>query len=298
MTIDRSHRSIWGHLLTTPFKQDWVNAGGIRTRYVQAGPAEAPAVVMIHGTGSSWEAFCANLESHSKHFNCFALDLAGSGFSDKPDRPYDIRFYVEHVRAFMDALGIAKASLIGVSLGAWIAGRFVVTYPERVERMTLLATSGMVVNRQTMNRTIGVRTSAVDDPSWENIERVFDSILYDPKDRIDDLVKVRQTIYLQPEMKQAMEHILVLQDPDVRERNLVTEDEWRTVKAPLLIILAPDDNPDYYVTGKRIAEIAPDARTLEVKGVKHWTHFERPELFNRVNIAFLKGEEPDLSAGA
>jgi pimeloyl-ACP methyl ester carboxylesterase len=291
MSEETGHRSIWSHLLRTPFKQDWVDAGGINTRYVQAGSADAPAVVMIHGTSSSWEAFCATIESHAKHFNCYALDLVGCGFSDKPDKPYEITVYVEHVRAFMDALGVRKASLIGVSLGAWTAGRFAVTYPERVERMSLLATSGMVVNKETMNRTKGVRGNAVDDPSWENIERVFDSILFDPKDRIDDLVMVRQAIYRQPGIKTAMNNVLVLQEPEVRERNLVTEDEWRTVKAPLLIWLAPDDNPDYFVTGKRIAEVAPDARTVEIKGVKHWTHFERPDIFDRVNVAFLKGED-------
>lgn len=281
------HRSIWGHLLRVPFRQDWVDAGGVRTRYAQAGPKGAPALIMLHGTGSSWECFCANLEAHSKHFNCYAIDMVGSGFSDKPNEPYEIPVYVEHVRKFMDAVGVQRASFIGVSLGAWVTGRFAVTHPDRIEKLTLLAPSGLIVNRETMTRTKGVRTRAVDDPSWDNIKTVFNSILYKEEDRINDLVQVRQIIYQQPEMKGAMDNILVLQREEVRVRNLISEDEWRGVTAPILIVLAPDDNEDYYVTGKRIAEIAPNARTLEVREVKHWAHFEKPAWFNQHNIEFL-----------
>jgi len=290
MTVGYTHRSIWGHLMKLAFTQGYVDAGGIRTRYVEAGPRDAPPLIMIHGTGSSWECFCATLESHAKHFRCLAIDLAGSGFSDRPDTPYEIPFYVDHVLAFMDAMGIAKASFIGVSLGAWVTSRLVVNNPERVEKITLLASSGLIINNTTMSRTKSVRNAAVDDPSWENIKPVFNSILYKEEDRIPDLIQVRQAIYREPDMKMAMGHILVLQNEEVRRRNLVTEEEWRGVKAPIFIILAPDDNPDYTTTGRRIAELAPDVRTLTIDKVKHWAHFEAPEIFNPANLAFLLGE--------
>lgn len=287
MNVDYQHRSIWGHLMKLAFCQGYVDAGGIRTRYVEAGPKDAPVLIMIHGTGSSWECFCATLESHARHFRCFALDLAGSGFSDRPDEPYEIGFYVRHVLAFMDALGIAKASFIGVSLGAWVASRLVVDHPERVEKITLLASSGLIINAATMSRTKSVRNAAVDDPSWENIKPVFNSILYKEEDRIPDLIQVRQAIYREPDMKMAMDNILVLQNEDIRRRNLVTEEEWRGVTAPIFVILAPDDNPDYTTTGRRIAELAPNVRTMTIEKVKHWAHFEAPEQFNPANLAFL-----------
>ncbi len=289
MSEGYEHRSIWGHLMKLAFCQNYVDAGGIRTRYVEAGPKDAPVVLMIHGTGSSWECFCATLSSHSEHFRCIAIDMAGSGFSDRPDEPYEIGFYVNHVLAFMDALGIEKASFIGVSLGAWVTSRLVVDHPERVEKVTLLAPSGLIINNATMTRTKSVRNAAVDDPSWENIRPVFNSILYKEEDRLADLVQVRQAIYREPNMKMAMNNILVLQNADVRERNLVTEEEWRGVDKPIFIILAPDDNPDYTTTGKRIAELAPDVRTLTIEKVKHWAHFEAPDIFNPANLEFLLG---------
>mgnify|MGYP001199836541 FL=1 len=290
MTDDYRHRSIWGHLMKLDFCQSYVDAGGIRTRYVDAGPKDAPPVIMIHGTGSSWECFCATLESHAREFRCLAIDLAGSGFSDRPNEPYEIGFYVNHVLAFMKALEIEKASFIGVSLGAWVTSRLVVDHPERVEKLTLLAPSGLIINNATMSRTKSVRNAAVDDPSWENIKPVFNSILYKEEDRIPDLIQVRQAIYREPDMKMAMDHILVLQNEEVRRRNLVTEEEWRGVKAPIFIIIAPDDNADYTTTGRRIAELAADVRTLTIEKVKHWAHYEAPEIFNRANLAFLRGE--------
>jgi 2-hydroxy-6-oxonona-2,4-dienedioate hydrolase len=290
MTTSYEHRSIWGHLMKLAFKQDYIDAGGVQTRYIQCGPADAPPLIMVHGTGSSWECFCATLESHSQHFNCIAIDMAGSGFSDRPDEPYDIGFYVKHVLAFMAAMGIERASFIGVSLGAWVLSRLVVDHPEKVERLTLLASSGLIINPATMTRTKGVRNAAVDDPSWENIKPVFNSILYKEEDRIPDLIQLRQAIYREPDMKMAMGNILVLQEEEVRRANLVTEAEWVTVKVPIFIILAPDDNPDYTVTGKRIAELATDVRTLTIDHVKHWAHFEAPDIFNPANIAFLLGE--------
>ena len=72
MTDDQgsSYRSVWRYLMQVPFKQDYIMAGGLRTRYVQAGPRDAPALLMLHGTGGHWETFCANLGPLSQRFNC------------------------------------------------------------------------------------------------------------------------------------------------------------------------------------------------------------------------------------
>ncbi|MCK9917355.1 alpha/beta hydrolase [Microbacteriaceae bacterium K1510] len=280
-------RSIWKHLMRTEFRQAWIDAGGIRTRYVQAGDPDAPALVMLPGTASSWETFCANLEAHARYFNCIALDMIGSGFSDKPDKDYEIADYVAHILAFMDAISVARASFIGVSLGAWIGARIASSHPERVDRLILLAPSGMLVHTQTMNRIRGTRTKAVDDPSWENIKSVFEPLIYDEQNRIPDLIAVRQAVYQLPTMKRAMGHVLCLQNPEIRSRNILQEDEWRRIQAPTLVVLAPDDSEAFYQTGLRALDFIPDARSIEMRQVKHWPHFERPDEFNRASLTFL-----------
>lgn len=283
-----AYRSIWAHLMTMPFRQDWVDVGGIRTRFVQAGSPDCEAVVMLHGTAGTWECFAANLGAHAQHFNCYALDMVGSGFSSKPDKDYEIPVYVDHVLSFMKAVGLKRASIIGVSLGAWVACRLAVDHPEVVDKLVLLSSSGMLANAQTMGSIRSARTKAVDDPAWPTIKSIFTTLIYDERNRIDDLVAVRQATYRQPEMKRAMEHILCLQDPVIRQRNLIAEPDWRKISAPLLVIAAPDDREEYYQTAMRIREIVPDARVVEMKQVKHWGQFEKPDEFNKVSIEFLR----------
>ena len=165
-----THESIWTHLAGVAFRQDWIDAGGIRTRYVQAGSADAPALIMLHGTGGTWEAYMATLGPLAEHFNCFAIDFIGSGFSEKPLRDYEIADYVAQVADFMRAVGVAKASLIGISLGAWVAVRFASTHPEQTEKVILNAPFGLADDAEEIGGIIKRRGKAYDDPSWENIK--------------------------------------------------------------------------------------------------------------------------------
>jgi 2-hydroxy-6-oxonona-2,4-dienedioate hydrolase len=281
-------RSVWTHLMRTEFRQAWIDAGGIRTRYVQAGDPAAPPLIMLPGTASSWETFCANLEAHSAHFNCLALDMIGSGFTDKPDKDYEIGVYVDHILAFMAAIGVDRASFIGVSLGAWIAARIASSLPQHVDKLVLVAPSGMLVHTQTMARIRGTRTKAVEDPSWANIKAVFEPLIFDEHNRIPDLISVRQAIYMLPEMKHAMDRVLCLQDAEIRSRNILGEDEWRRIMAPTLIVLAPDDSEAFYKTGMRALDLIPKAQSIEMREVKHWPHFEKPDQFNDASLKFLR----------
>lgn len=285
---EHPYRSIWTHMMTVPFRQDWLDADGIRTRYVQAGRSDAPALIMLHGTAGTWECFAGNIGAHAAHFNCYAFDMIGSGFTSKPDRDYEIADYVAHVRAFMRAAGIARAAVIGVSLGAWVAARLAVDHPDLVDSLTLLAASGLVANAQTMGAIRSARTRAVEDPSWDTISAIFVPLIHDAHNRIPDLVAVRQATYRLPEMKMAMPHILCLQDSAIRPRNLIDEAEWRAIAAPALVIAAPDDKPDYYETAHRVAALMRDATLVEMPGVKHWGQFEKPDEFNRLSLDFLR----------
>ncbi len=281
------YRSIWSDLRETAFRQDWLDAGGIRTRYAQAGDPNSPALFMLHGTGGSWEAFCGNLGAHATAFNCYAIDMVGSGFSDKPSYDYEISAYVDHILKFMAAIGVKRASLIGVSLGAWVAARLAVDHPETVSKMTLLSASGLIANKATMKRIQSQRFQAVDDPSWTNVSSIFDNLIHDPANRIDDLIAVRQSVYKLPGARDAMARILVLQDPEIRERNLISEDEWRKITAPTLVIGSVDDPNIFLDTARKIMTLMPNATYAEMKHVGHWPQFEDPRAFNELNLRFL-----------
>lgn len=284
------YESIWTHLSKVPFKLDWADAGGIRTRYIQAGDPKAPALVMIHGTGGSLEAFCANLGAHSRHFNCVAIDLVGSGYSDKPDHDYEVGFYVEHVLNVMKALHIEKANFLGVSLGSWICARLALEHPERVLKLTLNAPFGLADDA---DEIAGIRTRrgrAFDDPSWQNIKAIFDSLFFSEAKRIPDLIAMRQAMYVNPEARAAADHILNLFKPELLKRNLVTTEEWRSIKAPTMVVLSVRDRPMYVNTARTLAQLIPGARLLEMDEVGHWPQFEDAERFNEAHLAFLLGD--------
>jgi 2-hydroxy-6-oxonona-2,4-dienedioate hydrolase len=286
-SVKHPHRSIWTSLLTVPFEQRWVDAGGISTRYARAGSTDAPALILLHGTAGSWEGFAANLGPLSRHFQCFAIDMVGSGFSDKPDHDYEIGDYVRHVHDFMDAVGLERASLMGCSLGSWVAARFALSHPERTDKLVLLSAAGLFANASNMDRIRARRTAAVEDPSWQNIKPIFDHLIHEERNRIDDIIAVRQRVYQQPDMVRTMQHVLCLQDPDIRQRNLLSEDEWRSIAAPTLVVGSLADKDEYLETARRVSRLIPNARYEEMEKVGHWPHFEDPERFNPLCLSFL-----------
>lgn len=282
-----TYRSVWRHMMTVPFRQDYVEVAGIRTRYVQAGDADAPPVIMIHGTGGHWEAFCANIGPLSEHFNVYAFDLLGCGFSDKPDKPYEIADYVEQTTAFMDAMKLPSAGFIGVSLGSWVVTRLALAHPERVSRMILIAPPGLLPLPASVTQAIDARRDSASDPSWEKISAVLERLYYDRSSLIDDIIAVRQQVYSLPGIEKIMPRMLTLFDPEIRKRNNLTEDEWRSIRTPTLII-AHVDAPDLYLeTGRAIQKLLPDAETVEMHRTSHWSQFEDPANFNPLAIDYL-----------
>lgn len=284
------YHSIWTALREVDFRQGFLDAGGFRTRYVEAGPPDAPAVVLLHGTGGHWETFARNLGPFSQHFRTVSFDMVGNGFSDRPDVGYEIPLYVAHVLAVMDALGIDKASLGGTSLGSWVAAAVALDAPHRVDKLLLMSVAGLVASAENMARIRATRRAAVENPDWLTIKAMFDHLLADEKNRLPDLVALRQAIYRLPCMIDTMEHTLVLQDPETRDKNLITEDQWRSITAPTLSIASGQDFSEYSNTSRRVAELMPNAIVVEMPDVKHWPHFEDADRFNEVAIKFLRGD--------
>lgn len=293
--MSETYESIWSHLAGVAFRQDWLTVNGLKTRYVRAGSPDAPKLIMLHGIGGSLEAFCANLEAHAQHFDVVAFDMIGAGYTDKPDQGlYGITDYAKHTAALMDALGFERASFIGVSLGSWIAARFTVQNPSRTDKMVCAAISGLT--RQTAAATAtgaGIRAdrmAAINDPSWDRVANIFVDLIKNPAKRLPDLVKLRQSIYRSPGAKAAMERILAVTDDENFAKNALSDDEWRGITVPTLIISATDDSPHFQRNATRAASLLPNSELAEMARVGHWAQFEDPETFNRLSLGFLLGE--------
>lgn len=120
-------------------------------------------VILLHGTAGSLENFSANYAAYAEHFRVIGLDMLGCGWTDKPDYDYLINHYAEHVRSFMDALGIDKAAVVGVSLGAWLAPRW--------RRHTRNASTGWFSCRRRASSPIRRKSNASPKAAQESFDR-------------------------------------------------------------------------------------------------------------------------------
>ena len=130
--------------MTADFVRASVRAGGHSIAYQQAGPDAGPVVILLHGLASdadTWDKAIGLLAGRG--LRVLAVDLLGHGQSDKPDNDYLLVDFAESLARFMDALGIASATLCGHSFGGAISMFFGTRYPDRVDRVVLVSAGGL-----------------------------------------------------------------------------------------------------------------------------------------------------------
>jgi len=278
--------SIWTDLSPIPFSLSNVDAGGVRTRSLQAG--DGPVALFLHGTSGHLEAFTRNLAAHAAHFECHAIDMIGHGFTDKPPEDYRIPRYVRHVVDYLDAIGAERAHIVGESLGGWVGARLAADHPERVDHLTLLAPGGTVANPAVMERIKTSTRAAVEADDIELTRRRLELLMFDPAASVsDELVEVRHAIYQHPAFKQNIEHLLCLQEMENRVPDLLTTEQLSRIVAPTLIVWGREnpfgDVPEAHFLNENIA-----GSTLELfERCGHWPQHEHADQFNALHLEFL-----------
>jgi 2-hydroxy-6-oxonona-2,4-dienedioate hydrolase len=283
------HESVWSDLQGVPFAQGYLDADGVRTRYLHAGDTAKPPLLLLHGSGGHAEAYVRNLEAHAEHFSTWSIDLLGHGYTDKPGHPLEIRHYVDHLFAVMDAIGIERAHLSGESLGGWVVSRVAADHPEKVDRLVLNTAGGSQADLEVMKRIITLSMAAAENPTWETVQARIKWLMADKSRGYDDLVASRQRVYRQPGFVNAMRDIMALQDPEIRARNLISPNDYGSIKAPTLVLWTSDDPTADVTEGRRIASMIPGARFEVMSGCGHWPQYEDTKTFDRLHIDFLLG---------
>ena len=119
---------------------------GIRMAYVEAGDSEKPAVVFLHGHTDTGRSYKVSASAIEKDHRLIMPDLRGYGHSDKPEVfAYSITEMANDILALMDALGIEKASVVGFSMGSFVAQAVSFSAPDRIEKLMLIS-SGARMN--------------------------------------------------------------------------------------------------------------------------------------------------------
>src|SRR5919112_1964131 len=115
-------------------------ATGVTLHYAEKGDPTGEAIIFLHGYSDSWFSFSRVLPLLSSEYHAFALTQREHGDSDKPECCYTLDDFAADVDAFMDAVSIEEATLVGMSGGSFIAQRAALSYPRRVGRLVLIGT--------------------------------------------------------------------------------------------------------------------------------------------------------------
>jgi 2-hydroxy-6-oxonona-2,4-dienedioate hydrolase len=283
-----AHVSIWGDLLGVDLQQRFVDAGGIRTRVLEAG--DGPALVLVHGTGGHLEAYARNVRVLSQSFRVVLYDMIGHGYTDKPDRPYTIDVMSDHLIATLDALGIEHAHVSGESIGGWVAAWTAAHRADRIDRL-VLNTPGNITNKpQVMAAVRDSSLKAVREASPETVRARVEWLFHDTSLVTDELVALRLAIYTQPGFERAMTNIVAVQNWEYREP-YVWSDSWcGQITAPTLLLWTDHDPTGGVDEAELLREWIPDARLEVIEGAGHWPQWEKPDEFHRAHLRFLNGD--------
>lgn len=121
-------------------------SNGVRLNYVEQGDPRGPVVIMLHGYGDSWFSYARVLPLMSSKYHVYVLDQRGHGNSDVPPGGYRFSDFAADVVAFMDSKKIQRASIVGHSMGSFVAQHVAAQAPERVTRLVLVGSATTVRN--------------------------------------------------------------------------------------------------------------------------------------------------------
>ena len=253
----------------------------IVTYYEEAGSGDP--LVLIMGLGGDMQAWALQVPELAKHFRVIAFDNRGAGRTSAPDKPYTIAGMAEDVAALMDHLAIPKAHILGFSMGGYIAQELALKYPDRVNKLILLATAPAIdgYGRNVVRSWIDVRRSNL---SREQIVRYNAPWLYSPE-LLDDEERFERAIRNSLNNPWAqVDHAFIRQANAVLAFDAASR--LTNLKHETLVVYGVDDILVPPRNSKKLAELIPNAKLLELPG-GHVGAIEYAPQYNEAFIEFL-----------
>ena len=276
----RPFTSVWSDLQEVEFSQGFIQAGPYRTRYLHAGDTSKPTLVHVARDhrprrGLRPEPALARgallLLGHRLH-RPRVQRQAGPPAGDQA-------LHRRRCSPSWTPSACEKAYFTGESLGGWVTAQLAIDHPDRVERIVLNTMGGTMANPQVMERLYTLSMEAAKDPCWERVKARLEWLMADPTMVTDDLIKTRQAIFQQPDWLQACEANMALQNPEIRKRNMLTDDALGRIKAPALVLWTTKDPSGPVTEAQRITSLIPGAKLAVMENCGHWPQYEDTETF-------------------
>ena len=251
---------------------------GPKVHYAEQGHPEGEAIVLVHGWPDSWFSFSRILAMLPTHYHAVALDQRGFGNSERPACCYGIDDLAADLVVFLDAVGLRRASLVGHSLGSFIARRVAETRPERVARLALISSAVTAANKVLVAAQASLRT--LQNPVPPEFARQFQaSTAYRslPEAFLEQLVAESRKLPARL-WREVLDGVLAFDDAADLDR----------ITAPTLVIWGEHDARFPREEQERLVAAIPDARLLAYPQTGHSPNWERPERVARDLDAFVR----------
>ncbi len=257
----RAHRDGWEETRIELSRRE-VRVRGYPARYEVAGEGEP--VVLVHGLSGSTRWWSRNVGALSEHYRVYLVNLPGFGVGRRAGPRFVLAEATSWLLAWMEAVGLERAHLVGHSMGGYLSLRLAASRPEVVRRLVLVDPAGMPTGRTMLGHLVPLLQAAR-----------HGSPRFLP-------VLVRDALYAGP-------FTLLL-----AARDLLAEDvreDLRSVEAPTLLVWGEKDPLIPPSVGDLMQAEISGSSLLVIEGAGHNPMFDRPDEFDAALLDFLGGEK-------
>lgn len=245
---------------------------GQTIHYIDAGQGQA--VILLHGLGATKEVWLATFVALSAEHHVYAIDQLGFGRSDKPMVEYKIATWVDFLQGFMQAQNLGKATLVGNSLGGWIALDFTVQHPEMVDKLVLVDSLGLPWG--------GAASVDLNPSSLAGWRALLESLFYDKKMVSDGFVQKVFSDSMRSNVSYTIQRTLA----GFAQANFEDE-KLQSIHAPTLVVWGRNDELVKTDQGEKFRNGIPGAKLVVLEQCGHLPQVEKPADFNRALLDFL-----------
>lgn len=251
---------------------------GQKIHYVEAG--SGPHLILLHGLGGSTQNWALNSGPLSKAFHVIIPDQIGFGTSDKPLINYRIATYVDFLDQFCKQLKIERATLVGESMGGWIAAAFTLAFPDRVDRLVLVDAAGYAPPANFDYRTLyGLNPS-----SREGMKKLAGRIFFNKAFAGDQVMDQFMAQRIGAGDGYTINMIIASM---IRGEDFI-DNRLEDIRQPTLIVWGREDGLIPLSDGQRFKKDIPNSTLAVIEQCGHVPNFEKAAEFNTALLKFLK----------
>jgi pimeloyl-ACP methyl ester carboxylesterase len=253
-------------------------ATGPQLHYAECGASDGDAVLFLHGWPDSWFSFSRVMPLLTSRYRAIALDQRGFGDSERPGCCYSIRDFASDAAAFLDAMSLERATVVGHSFGSFVARRLAIAYPDRVSRLVLIG-SGWSSGNSVMRELQTIAGQLVDSVSPAFARDFQASTAHVPLPVAFFERIVAESLKLPATLWSEILNGLVAYDD---------ADQLATIAAPTLLMWGDHDALFSREDQDRLLAAIPGARLSIYDDTGHCPNWERPEKVAADLNAFLQ----------